>query len=58
MDKMNRWRAQEGAQGQLVKLRMGCFVINAYYMGWFVCTVNAVRVSHSAIDLRTCTDAD
>ena len=27
-------------------------------MGWVVCPVNAVRVSHSAVDLRTCTDAD
>ncbi len=26
-------------------------------MGWFVCPVNAVRASHSAIDLRTCTNA-
>ena len=26
-------------------------------MGWFVCPVNAVRASHSAVDLRTCTDA-
>ena len=35
-----------------------CCTVNAYYMGWFVCpTVNAVRASHSAVDLRTCTDA-
>ena len=27
-------------------------------MGWVVCSVNAVRVSHSAVDLRTCTNAD
>ena len=27
-------------------------------MGWVVCSVNAVRVSRSAVDLRTCTDAD
>jgi hypothetical protein len=27
-------------------------------MGWVVCPVNAVRASHSAVDLRTCTDAD
>ena len=27
-------------------------------MGWVVCPVNAVRASHSAVDLRTCTNAD
>jgi len=27
-------------------------------MGWVVCPVNAVRASHSAVDLRICTDAD
>ncbi len=27
-------------------------------MGWVVCSVNAVRASHSAVDLRICTDAD
>ena len=32
-------------------------VVNAYYVGWIVCPVNAVRASHSAVDLRTCTDA-
>ena len=26
-------------------------------MGWLVCPVNAVRASHSAVDLRICTDA-
>ena len=26
-------------------------------MDWVVCLVNAVRASHSAVDLRTCTDA-
>jgi len=26
-------------------------------MGWIVCPVNTVRASHSAVDLRTCTDA-
>ena len=26
-------------------------------MDWVVCPVNAVRASHSAVDLRTCTDA-
>ena len=26
-------------------------------MGWIVCPVNAVRSSHSAVDLRICTDA-
>ncbi len=26
-------------------------------MGWIVCPVNAVRASHSAVDLRICTDA-
>ena len=25
-------------------------------MGWFVCPVNAVRASHSAVDSRACTD--
>ena len=35
-----------------------CFIINAYYMGWVVCPVSAVRASHSAVDLRTHTDAD
>ena len=33
------------------------FVVDAYYMGWIVYPVNAVRASHSAVDLRTCTDA-
>ncbi len=26
-------------------------------MGWIVCPVNAVRASHSAVDLRICTNA-
>jgi len=26
-------------------------------MGWIVCPLNAVRASHSAVNLRTCTDA-
>ena len=30
----------------------------AYYIDWFVCPVSAVRAGHSAVDLRTCTDAD
>ena len=32
-------------------------IVNAYYMDWFVYPVNAVRASHSAVDLRICTDA-
>ena len=27
-------------------------------MGWVECSVNAVRASHSAVDLRICTNAD
>ena len=27
-------------------------------MDWFACPVNAVRAGHSAVDLRTCTDAN
>ena len=36
----------------------GFFIIYAYYVGWVACSVNAVRVSHSAVDLRPCTDSD
>jgi len=63
VDKMNQWRSQEYAQGRHVKRKMnthyslcGCLVVNAEYMGGFVCPVSAVRASHSAVDLRICTD--
>ena len=35
-----------------------CCKLLAYYIDWFVCPGSAVRASHSAVDLRTCTDAD